>query len=79
MRKAEKVIGRPPTHVLAGMHLAKTPIEDAFISTLAHELMRYENCKFYTMHCTGTEQYQKLKAIMHDQIEYLSCGEIAEI
>ena len=41
--------------------------------------MRYENCKFYTMHCTGTEQYQKLKAIMHDQIEYLSCGEIAEI
>ena len=79
IRKAEKVIGRPPTHVLAGMHLAKTPIEDAFISTLAHELMRYENCKFYTMHCTGPEQYQRLKAIMHDQIEYLSCGEITEI
>ena len=79
IRKAERVIGKPPTHVFAGMHLAKTPIEDAFISTLAHELMRYDNCKFYTMHCTGTEQYQKLKDIMHDQIEYLSCGEIAEI
>ena len=79
IRKTEEVIGKSPTHVFAGLHLAKTPIEDSFISTLAHELMRYENCKFYTMHCTGTEQYHKLKAIMHDQIEYLSCGEIAKI
>ena len=79
MRKAEDVIGKSPTHVFAGLHLTKTPIDDAFISTLAHELMNYDNCTFYTMHCTGTEQYQKLKAIMGNQIEYLSCGEVAEI
>lgn len=79
MRKAEKVIGKTPTHVFAGLHLAKTPIDDAFISTLAHELMNYKHCKFYTMHCTGTEQYHQLKEIMGYQIEYLSCGESVEV
>jgi len=79
IRKAEDVLGKSPTHVFAGMHLAKGKEDKAFISTLAHELMRYNNCTFYTMHCTGTEQYLQLKAIMGNQIEYLSCGEIAEI
>lgn len=87
MRKAEEVTGTPPTHVVAGMHLAKRAGQEAsasheelsFISNLAHELMKYEQCKFYTMHCTGTEPYQQLKSIMGNQIEYLSCGESVEI
>ncbi len=79
MRKAEEVIGKTPTHVFAGMHLAKGNDDKTFISTLAHELMNYDNCSFYTMHCTGTEQYKQLRDIMGNQIEYLSCGEIAEI
>ena len=79
IRKAEEVIGKSPTHVLAGLHLAKTPIDDAFIATLAHELMTYSHCRFYTMHCTGIEQFQQLKTIMNDQIEYLSCGESVEV
>ena len=85
IRKAERVIGKPPTHVFAGMHLAKGSSqetgkeEEKLINTLAQELMKYEHCTFYTMHCTGTEQYMQLKAIMGNQIEYLSCGEIAEI
>ena len=79
MRKAEDVIGKSPTHVFAGMHLSKGKEDESFISTLAHELMKYKNCTFYTMHCTGTEQYLQLKTIMGNQIEYLSCGEIAEI
>lgn len=74
MRKAENVIGKSPTHVFAGMHLSKGKEDKSFISTLAHELMRYKNCTFYTMHCTGTEQYLQLKTIMGNQIKYLSCG-----
>lgn len=31
--------------------------------------------KFYTMHCTGEEQYIKLKKLMGDQIEYIACGD----
>lgn len=82
MRKAEETIGHAPTHVLAGMHLvhgsSDAAEEDAFIHSLARHLMHYD-CKFYTMHCTGMEQFQKLRLIMGSQIEYLSCGESIEI
>lgn len=79
LRKAEAVTGRKPTHVLAGMHLVKSGMEEAeeerFIATLAKELMHYDNTLFYTMHCTGEAQYDKLRALMESQIEYLACGE----
>lgn len=79
LRRAEEVAGKAPTHVLAGMHLVKSGLneaeEDAFIATLADELMRYKLTKFFTMHCTGEEQYRKLRSLMNEQIEYLSCGD----
>lgn len=79
LRKAEEVAGKAPTHVLAGMHLVKSGLtsadEDAFIATLASELMQYKDTMFYTMHCTGEEQYNKLKSLMGSQIEYLACGD----
>lgn len=79
MRKAEMVAGRAPTHVLAGMHLVKSGLserdEDRAIATLATELMKYTETKFYTMHCTGEEQYKKLKSLMGTQIDYLACGD----
>lgn len=79
LRKAEEVAGKTPTHVFAGMHLVKSGLdtneEDRFIGTLASELMRYESTMFYTMHCTGEEQYKKLKSIMGRQIEYMACGD----
>lgn len=79
MHRAEEVAGKAPTHVLAGMHLVKSGLneaeEDAFIGTLAEELMQYTQTKFYTMHCTGEEQYRKLRSLMNAQIEYLACGE----
>lgn len=79
IHKAEEFIGRVPTHVFAGMHLMKSRIyeryEDRFIESLASELMNYPQTMFYTMHCTGVEQYQKLKLHMSQQIEYLACGD----
>lgn len=79
IRKAEEITGKVPTHVLAGMHLVKSGLneeeENRFIAELAHELQFHKGCKFHTMHCTGLEQYHKLKAIMDERIEYLSCGE----
>lgn len=79
LRKAEEVSGKTPTHVFAGMHLVKSGLQEneekAFIATLAHELKLYNDTMFYTMHCTGEEQYAKLKSLMGRQIEYLSCGE----
>lgn len=79
LKKAEKVAGKAPTHVFAGMHLVKSGLnsaeEKSFIAELATELMKYENTKFYTMHCTGEEQYKILKSVMGRQIEYLACGD----
>jgi len=79
LRKAEEVVGRKPTHVLAGMHLVKSGLdedaESSFIHALAHELASYKQTKFFTMHCTGEQQFQKLKEIMNTRIEYLSCGD----
>lgn len=79
LHEAERVAGKAPTHVLAGMHLVKSGLaeedENAFIGKLVRELKAYPATRFYTMHCTGTEQYDRLKRLMGNQISYLSCGE----
>lgn len=79
IRKARDIIGKAPAYVFAGMHLVKSGLnereEAEFIELLASELMRYSDTMFYTMHCTGEEQYAMLKSLMGDQIEYLACGD----
>lgn len=79
LRKAEEVAGKEPTHVFAGMHLVKSGLdeasENAFIGNLASELIKYNDTMFYTMHCTGEEQFKKLKSLMGGQIEYMACGD----
>lgn len=83
MRKATEVTGKTPTHVFAGMHLVKSGLqeneENTFIASLAHELQQYKDTMFYTMHCTGEQQYAKLKSQMGRQIEYLSCGDFVRL
>lgn len=79
LQRASTIIGHAPTHVFAGMHLVKSGLtaesENAFIQQLAQQLLQYENTLFYTMHCTGTGQFDKLRALMGKQMNYLSCGE----
>lgn len=79
LRKAEEVAGKAPTHVFAGMHLVKSGLtsteEETFIASLASELLKYKDTMFYTMHCTGEEQYKTLKTFMGSKIEYLACGD----
>lgn len=78
MKRAELIAGRRITHVFAGMHLVKSGLDEKadneFIGMLAHKLMEYDHCQFFTMHCTGIEQYEKLKSIMGDRINYMGCG-----
>jgi len=83
LRRTTELIGHAPSYVLAGMHLIKSgmnPSEETnFIRQLATELMHYTSTKFYTMHCTGTEQFAQLQSIMSTQIEYLSCGDTVSL
>ncbi|MCQ2290040.1 MAG: MBL fold metallo-hydrolase [Muribaculaceae bacterium] len=76
---AEQMLHMRPTYLLAGMHLVKSGLseeeENAFIGELSQHLLKRKWCQFHTMHCTGTDQFSKLKCIMGKQINYLSCGE----
>lgn len=79
LRKAQELTGKISTHVFAGMHLVKSGLNEAeertFIKSLADELKKYTGTQFYTMHCTGEDQFAQLKSMMGSQIEYLSCGD----
>jgi len=83
LRRATELTGQAPQYVLTGMHLINndmSPLDEAkIIRELANELMRYSNTKFYTMHCTGTEQFKLLQSIMVSQISYLACGDQLEV
>lgn len=78
MQRCVEITGHAPTAVVAGLHLVKSGLnkadEETFIRCLATEMMRYKNTRYYTMHCTGEEQYMLLKSMMANQIAYLACG-----
>ncbi len=74
IRRAKEIAGSSPTYVFAGMHLSADR-EMQSINNLAKELQAYPNTRYYTMHCTGTAQYNYLHQIMGEQIGYLSSGE----
>lgn len=79
MQRACEIAGRTPSHVFSGMHLVKSGLseqeESDFILSLADKLLSFDDCQYYTMHCTGVEQFEQLKKRMHERIKYLSCGE----
>lgn len=83
INSAAALTGRAPDIVVGGMHLVKSGLsaseEDSVISGLAHELLGFKDTRYITMHCTGEEQYLKLKNVMGDRISYLRCGENVEI
>lgn len=74
IHRAEKIIGEKITHVIGGMHLSYGA-NDSFIQLLCNELQKCRNCKFYTMHCTGQEAFEKMHAILGNSISYVPCGE----
>ena len=78
MHRAEELTGKRLTHVVAGFHLMKMGLsreeEDTFMQRLIDEL-KQRQCMYYTLHCTGMEAYERLRAELGEQISYLSCGE----
>lgn len=83
MDRATEICGTPPTHVLAGMHLSKSGLaperEQEYIERLASHLLSFPGTQYYTMHCTGVEQFGRLSQLMGTRICYLSCGESLQI
>ena len=83
MQEATRLAGHPPTHVFAGMHLVKSGLapleEERYIHDLAHLLCAFPHCHYYTMHCTGVEQFEKLRTHMPGRISYLGTGKTVEV
>jgi 7,8-dihydropterin-6-yl-methyl-4-(beta-D-ribofuranosyl)aminobenzene 5'-phosphate synthase len=73
--------GCMPNYVIGGFHLSShsggnESLEN--IEKIANYLMKTK-AKYYTCHCTGIEPYNRLKAIMGENIDYLSSGSVIEI
>ena len=83
IEKSIQLTGLSPTHVFAGMHLAKSTLlpdsQREFIKTLAGRLLEYSGCRYFTMHCTGLPQYEVLKSKMGNAISYMGCGDTVEL
>lgn len=66
-----------PDIFVGGFHLMKTetdtPTGKAHLNDVA-EMLKKENVRCYTGHCTGDKQYHYLKDILNDQLSYLSTG-----
>ena len=77
LNAAQEISDLPITHVLGGFHLYDldlNSIEDMeFLKDVADRLLE-SNAIFYTGHCTGRDQYYKLKEFMGDKINELSTG-----
>lgn len=67
------------THVVGGFHLSGVaPGDFAGIDDIAGELLGY-GAEYFTGHCTGIEQYARLKAAMGSRVSYLGTGRVIEL
>lgn len=66
------------THVIGGFHFMRTAPDDPRIASTARELLSHP-VAYYTCHCTGLEQYARLKELMGERLTYLAAGETIEL
>lgn len=66
-----------PDILIGGFHFKKLdptdPVGKERLAAAAQALLK-EPTQYYTGHCTGMKQYEFLKEIMRDRLEYLSTG-----
>ena len=70
-----------PDVLIGGFHFMKIPIEADGLTELKNysKILSDTKTNFYTCHCTGVEQFDFLKKIMKEKLEYLSSGSFVEV
>ncbi len=63
-----------PDVLIGGFHFMKLEPDSEYLTDAANILLTYPT-RFYTCHCTGIEQYNKLKTIIGNKLSYLSTGD----
>ena len=66
-----------PDYIITGLHFLKMNIRrhGHLIDNISLELNKYK-ALIYTCHCTGYKAYERMKLLMKDKIQYLSCGSV---
>lgn len=71
-----------PDFLIGGFHFksldVENPCQKLELESYAKKLASY-NTKYFTCHCTGTEQFEILKSIMKEKVEYISTGDVINI
>lgn len=71
-----------PDFLIGGFHFksidVENPLEKQQLIDFGKKLSAY-NTKFFTCHCTGTSQFEILKPIMKEKLEYIGTGDSIEI
>ena len=71
-----------PDFLIGGFHFksldVENPCQKLELESYAKILASY-NTKYFTCHCTGTQQFEILKSIMKEKVEYISTGDIIEL
>ena len=62
-----------PDVLIGGFHFFREEPESPRVTQAAEKLLTYPT-KYYTGHCTGELQYDVMKKIMADRLQYLSTG-----
>ena len=78
----KKLRGRVPDYIIGGFHFSNKSQTNTESESMVEKIGTYHvstGGKFYTCHCTGQEPFDRLKAIMGDQIEYITVGTTIEI
>ncbi len=65
-----------PDILIGSFHFMKLPTSGTGADTLRHAagILMHHNTRYYTGHCTGTEQFAFLKEIMGTQLDHLTTG-----
>ena len=71
-----------PDFLIGGFHFksldVENPCQKIELESYAKKLASY-NTKYFTCHCTGTQQFEILKSIMKEKVEYISTGDSIEL
>ena len=60
------------------MNFQTESLRKEIYESYAKKLASY-NTKYFTCHCTGTQQFEILKSIMKEKVEYISTGNVINI
>lgn len=70
-----------PDVFVGGFHFMKLGLEgeDKAVLKRSAEVLLSHKTRYYTCHCTGEEQFEFIKGVMGERVEYIRAGQVIEL